>query len=333
MVRNRSRRESPQRYFFWGIAAVAIVTSAYAFSSGYSVENSSQVAVGMAADLQCVGGADAKCQCGQGLKNGKCDSSVKGGGKIGCPCEDITAEKVTSGKCAEVGKCKGEKTDGMMPMLPMLPMPMPKMPMPEMPAQPTCGSSTTTPASSVGFSSNADCPPQQGLLGGISNFLFGSNEGTGSASTTSTSQKVGSKINNLLSSLLGTTPSTPLTTPTSSSASSGGGTTQNVTGSSGTNAQTNPDLSNVAQISTGDSNTSQLSGNSGTSGGGGSASGGTTRDSAGSSFVSTDLSARAVAPHTFGAGSTFSETTALSSTLNTLSSALQNMLARLKNMF
>ncbi len=333
MARKRSRTEYSQRYLFWGIAAAAIVTSAYAFSSGYSIENNSQVAVGMAADMQCLGGADAKCQCGQGLKNGKCDASVKGGGKIGCPCEDITAEKVTSGKCVEVGKCKGEKTDGMMPMLPMLPMPMPKMPMPEMPAQPTCGSSTTTPASSVGVSSNAECPTAQGLLGGISNFLFGSNEGTGSASTTATSQNVGSKISNLLSSLLGTSPSSPLTTPTSPNTSSQGGTTQNGAGSSGTNVQTNPDLSNVAQISTGDSNTSQLSGSSRTSSGDGSASGGGAQNGAGSSFVSSDLSARAVAPHTFSSGSTFSETTALSSTLNTLSSALQSMLARVKNLF
>ncbi len=120
-----------------GLFVFAVLASGtVAFLAGAG-DPRSQVAVGAAADAMCVGGADAKCPCGKGLKNGTCDPNTSGGGKIGCPCYDMTAgQKAASGQCAQVGKCLAKEAGGMPPMLPMLPMPMPKPP--SSPQQETC---------------------------------------------------------------------------------------------------------------------------------------------------------------------------------------------------
>lgn len=329
MVRNRGKVYYSQRQILWVIAIVALVTSTYAFSSGYSIESNSQLAVGNESDLQCMGGADAECQCNQGKKNGKCDPSVKGGGKIGCPCMDVTSGKETEGKCASVGKCKGEKTDGMMPMLPMLPMPMPKMPM--MMPPPNCdttktaattatSTASTTPSTPVATPDPA-CPPQQSLLGGISSYLLGGSEGTVTSGTQTKS--VGSKISSLLSSLLGNPTDTSSTAVQASGTQ--GGSAAGGTGASTAGTQLNQGLSSTAQLSTGGS---PQGGKNGTS-----QSGGTVPGNDGSTFVSSDLSGRVVASHTFGSESSSQETSTLSSTLSMLATALKGMLARLTNVF
>lgn len=177
------KRKTPgtRDYVFGLLVMVGVFGGMVAFMQGAGITSLSQVAVGAAADLMCVGGADAKCPCGKGLKNGKCDPNTKGGGKIGCPCSDMTSGDVAaSGKCATVGKCKADKADGMMPMLPMIPMPMmmPMMDMPMMQQPCTPKTGTTTNASSTDGSvrptgtvvdpgmSNPDCQDQWGFGGG-----------------------------------------------------------------------------------------------------------------------------------------------------------------------
>lgn len=146
----RGRRAAISNHLFAIIVMCGICGGALAFAAGYHVDVRSQVAVGAASNAACMGGADAKCPCGQGLKAGKCDASVRGGGKIGCPCKDTTSgDEAASGKCAAVGKCQAEKADGMMPMLPMLPMPMPMMPMPMPPSCPPTTTATTSSASTT----------------------------------------------------------------------------------------------------------------------------------------------------------------------------------------
>lgn len=134
----KRRKKMSREYIVGAIIACGTCAAALAFAAGVGVDNLSQLAAGEAADAMCKGGADAKCPCKTGFKKGtqQCDGKTKGGGKIGCECRDITSGDVAaSGKCAVVGKCKADKADGMMPMLPMLPMPMmmPKMEMPMMP--------------------------------------------------------------------------------------------------------------------------------------------------------------------------------------------------------
>ncbi len=151
MSRMVAKRKAARRAGRQPILALILIcgacAGAAAFASGFGIQNVSQTAAGNAADMQCMGGKDAMCQCMKGIdpKTGKC-GNVKGGGKIECPCQDTTSGHVTSGKCEAVGKCKGEKTDGMMPMLPMLPMPMPKMSMPMMmmPMMPSCPPTNAT---------------------------------------------------------------------------------------------------------------------------------------------------------------------------------------------
>lgn len=173
MVKKGARGVS--NHLFGLILACGVCGGVLAFAAGMGVDNFSQLAVGAAADAMCMGGKDAHCQCNKGIdkKTGKC-GNVKGGGKIGCPCRDITSgDEAASGKCAVVGKCKADKADGMMPMLPMLPMPMPKMSMPMM-MQPNCppknNSNATTSTSTVnaartaadtgGGYSDPNCPPE-----------------------------------------------------------------------------------------------------------------------------------------------------------------------------
>jgi|GEM_PF-5055531 len=173
MVRKGARGVS--NHLFGLILACGVCGGALAFAAGMGVDNFSQLAVGNQSDLKCMGGADAKCPCKTGFKKGtkQCDGKTPGGGKIGCPCSDTTSGDVAaSGKCATVGKCKADKADGMMPMLPMLPMPMPKMSMPMM-MQPNCppknNSNATTSTSTVNVARTAadtgggydpSCPPE-----------------------------------------------------------------------------------------------------------------------------------------------------------------------------
>lgn len=146
----RRQRTTISNHLFAIIVMCGLCGGALAFAAGFHVDVRSQVAVGAASNAACMGGADAKCPCGQGLKAGKCDASVRGGGKIGCPCKDTTSgDEAASGKCAAVGKCQAEKADGMMPMLPMLPMPMPMMPMPMPPSCPPTAAATTSAASTT----------------------------------------------------------------------------------------------------------------------------------------------------------------------------------------
>jgi hypothetical protein len=168
------KRRSISDKVFGLVIACGVCGGALAFAAGMGVDNFSQLATGNESDIQCMGSPkDAHCQCNKGIdkKTGKC-GNVPGGGKIGCPCKDVTSGFPTDGKCAAVGKCKGESTGGMMPMLPMLPMPMPKMSMPMM-MQPNCppknNSNATTSTSTVNAARTAadtgggydpSCPPE-----------------------------------------------------------------------------------------------------------------------------------------------------------------------------
>lgn len=174
------KRAGASRRLFGFVIAWGVCGGALAFAAGMGVDNVSQLAVGNMADLQCVGGKDAHCPCGRGIdrRTGKC-GSVPGGGKIGCPCRDVTSgDEAASGKCAAVGKCKADKADGKMPMLPMLPMPMmmPKMDMPMMPANcpPKSTSNTTSTSTANGARATTDsggsydpnCPENFGAQSG-----------------------------------------------------------------------------------------------------------------------------------------------------------------------
>lgn len=171
----QKRRGGVTNQIFGLVIACGVCGGALAFAAGMGVDNFSQLAAGASADAMCMGGSDAKCPCKTGFKPGtkQCDGKTPGGGKIQCDCRDITSGDVAaSGKCAAVGKCKADKADGMMPMLPMLPMPMPKMSMPMM-MQPNCppknNSNATTSTSTVNAARTAadtgggydpSCPPE-----------------------------------------------------------------------------------------------------------------------------------------------------------------------------
>lgn len=184
-MKSRARRDDSRRLFVWGMGALTVLACVFAYSIGAAPESSSQLAVGIAADMECTGNYDPNYQYP------KVNPKTKKQGIIGKPCKDVTSGFETEGKCQALGKCKGEKTDGMMPMLPMLPMPMPMMSMPMPPNCPPSGTATTS--TSTAASADPNCPPtgsSGGLLSGVSQWLFGaSNNSASSASTDASSSE------------------------------------------------------------------------------------------------------------------------------------------------
>ncbi len=174
MVKKRS--DVTRRHVQLLVIGVLVLSIGLALSVGQNPPPDTQFAVGVEADLQCLGGADAKCQCGQGLMNGRCDPRVKGGGKIGCPCTDVTAGKTTSGRCIEVGRCKGEQTDGKMPELPKLPE-MPKQqkqePQASQPSSLSTGCETRAQGAGTSSSPAGGGGCTTGITSTLSGWLFG----------------------------------------------------------------------------------------------------------------------------------------------------------------
>lgn len=230
----RSPKTKPE--YMWAIALIALITGVGAFSSGFDVARNSQLAVGVEADMECVSGSkyDPKEKFPKKTKQGKT-------GLIGKPCKDVTNGGVTEGKCQAEAKCKGEKTGGMMPMLPMLPMPMPKMMMPMMmmPMQPDCTQSQNTPqttsttsSSTPAKASDPNCPPSASGNSGWFSSIFGggSTDSTGGTSGSGdSSSSGGSSSNSAWSNLLNS-----LGLGGSSSGSSGTTNNSESTGSNGT---------------------------------------------------------------------------------------------------
>lgn len=164
-----AKRKRPQPLVTWGFVALVLAAGAVAFSSGVATDPASQVAVGAMADMMCASTArDASCPCQKGIdpRTGRC-GNVRGGGKIGCPCHDVTAGQVAaSGKCAQVGKCLADQAGGMMPMLPMIPMMMPMM-MPSMPSSEFCPPNMPNASSTQATSTHATSSDPWGNRGGL----------------------------------------------------------------------------------------------------------------------------------------------------------------------
>jgi hypothetical protein len=187
-----TKRKRPRSKVLWGIAAAALVAGAAAFSAGMT-DTTSQLAVGIAADMQCTGDYDSRCQY-----PGTHPQSRKRC-LIGKPCQDITSGHVTSGTCQADAKCRGEQTGGMMPMLPMLPMPMPKMGgTPPAMEQPCTATASTTASSTSWVRTGLAQPCPAGTGSNIGETIFGSIATQGSSSTARTNS-----WGDLLSSLLG----------------------------------------------------------------------------------------------------------------------------------
>lgn len=148
-----------------GLASGSVFATLFAFQMGLEVEPRSQLAVGAESDMQCTGDYDPQEQFP------KRSPKTKKIGLIGKPCMDVTNGNVTTGTCQAAGKCKGEQTGGMPPMLPMIPMMMPKMmmmPMPMIPMQPYCPPTVGTTSSST--PANPNCVP--GGSSSLFNTLF-----------------------------------------------------------------------------------------------------------------------------------------------------------------
>ena len=292
-VMSGKKRGAPRRrQMMWGIIAGTIIAGGFAYSAGMHSGNISQVAVGIAADLQCLGNYDPTYQWP------KINPKTKKQGLLGKPCEDTTSGHITKGTCQAMGKCKGESTGGMMPMLPMLPMPMPKMGgMPMGMPMPNCTASSTSESPR-----DPSCPPEStsGGLSGLSSWLFGGSTDTSTTTESNTQSTSGSAWSRLLVSLGIMTEETPGASDTSN-----------------TEAGTNVGASQSNTVTYGGSGSVQLSS-------GGSQSVTTQADA--NIVVSADLSTSPRQPSTFSyaGNSTFTENTA--TTLSSVASTLRRML-------
>jgi hypothetical protein len=158
----------------------------------------SQVAVGIAADMQCIGDYDPT------YPYPKVNPKTKKQGLIGKPCQDVTNGHITNGTCQALGKCKAEEVGGEKPQLPELPKPEPKPPQPTPPTQPNCA----TPATSD-VPRDPSCPPATASSSsflsdwffGTADTPFGTSSEDGSAETESTAAKGVSAWTRLLESM------------------------------------------------------------------------------------------------------------------------------------